>query len=782
MTQPSAEVPATPSAEAPAAGSPVTETLEVRLLDGPNLYFTRPAVKVTLAFPGVLGADAAQARAVCASAGLHRVQVGAPGSGQRQRLLVRLVQHVARALATESGTKRLGIRTRPGSPEGVVVCAFVWRHRGRARALAAAIAPTVAGLVSGRALEDLVARHAPAIEAMDDDEPPRVLVPAIPVVSVTGTNGKTTTTRLLAHLCMTAGLRTGWSSTDGVLVQGELIEAGDFSGPAGARTVLTAPGVEVGILETARGGLLLRGMGVAHNDISVVTNVSADHLGQYGIDTLDQLAEVKRIVTRVTRPDGWVVLGGDDPRVWAMHAGGPARPWVFTATADAPAVREALTAGGRAATVLDGSLTVLTPGGAPDRLLPVREVPVTLSGLSSVGVLNALAATAAALGLGLPREAVIEGLRTFRPDAQLNPGRMNTFTVAAVGGVDAVSRGAGPAPTGARSLAGGARPALDAPTAPGEVTVIVDLAHNEAGLEALLDVCHGLVLPGSRIHLVFGAAGDRTDDLLRSLAGLAGRRADHVVIAHKPSYLRGRPASDLERVLREGLMAAGVADVAVYQSELSALQATAAAADGGDVVAVMCHAERADLYRWLGDAGAVPDTSETLRRKVIAAAGEHEAEGAIAALWELDDERARIEAGRALYLAHPDDARVAYEYGGTYDSAGDEARAVLLYREALAAGLREPYRHHAEVQLASSLRNLGDHDAAREVITQAAARHPESLGIAAFRALIEHSAGDPAGALRGLLSTLAATSTDADVDRYRRAIAGYAHDLATDQR
>ena len=163
---------------------------------------------------------------------------------------------------------------------------------------------------------------------------PRLVTPRIPVASVTGTNGKTTTTRLLAHICMTAGLRTGWSSTDGVVVQGEVVEPGDYSGPAGARAVLETPGVQVGILETARGGMLLRGMGVTHNDVSVVTNVSADHLGMQGIDTVDQLAEVKAIVTRVTKPQGWVVLNGEDPRVWAMRAGIRARPWVFTADAE----------------------------------------------------------------------------------------------------------------------------------------------------------------------------------------------------------------------------------------------------------------------------------------------------------------------------------------------------------------------------------------------------------------------------------------------------------------
>ncbi len=172
-----------------------------------------------------------------------------------------------------------------------------------------------------RSVDDVIGAAAEAVLLAPDGPGPTVITPSVPVASVTGTNGKTTTTRLMAHMCMTAGLTTAWSSTDGVVVMGETKEEGDFSGPAGARGVLETPGLDIGILETARGGMLLRGMGVTANDVSVVTNVSADHLGLQGIDTLDQLAEVKAIVTTVTKPEGWVVLNGDDPRVWAMRKG-----------------------------------------------------------------------------------------------------------------------------------------------------------------------------------------------------------------------------------------------------------------------------------------------------------------------------------------------------------------------------------------------------------------------------------------------------------------------------
>ncbi|MEO7422535.1 MAG: tetratricopeptide repeat protein [Ornithinibacter sp.] len=723
---------------------PSVETVEVRLLEGPNLYFPRPAVKVTISLPGYLEAEAQQVRGVGAVLGLKRVQPGAPGSMQRQRVLLRIVERAVRVVARASGTRRLGVRARVAHPTDTVVLAFVWRHRGRAEALGSAVAPFLADLLAGEAAENAAQRYAATVTSAPPGEPPRVLAPRIPVASVTGTNGKTTTTRLLAHICMTAGLRTGWSSTDGVVVQGETIEPGDYSGPAGARAVLGAPGVQIGILETARGGMLLRGMGVSHNDVSVVTNVSADHLGLQGIDTVDQLAEVKAIVTRVTKPGGAVVLNGDDPRVWAMRSGLRARSWVFSADEASPSVREALDSGGRAVTLLDGDISVLSPDDGPDRLVRVIDVPMTLSGLSRHNVLNALAGVGAALALGIDRKAVVEGLRTFLPDVSLNPGRMNTYTV---------------------------------PVQDGAVTVVVDLAHNEAGLEALLDVARGLADAGSRVHLALGTAGDRTDEILQSLGEIAGLRADHVVLAHKEHYLRGRTLQDLDEQLRIGLGHAGVVDATSHPTELAGLIACVASAGDGDVVAVMCHAERTEIARWLGERGATADDAAAVRRKVVRARGEHDLEEEIAALWAIEDEHERVEVARGLYAARPGDARIAYEFAGTQDTAGDAEAAVPLYLEALDTGLREPLRHRAQLQLASSLRNLGRLKEAVAVIDEVTARHPESLGAAAFRALVHHDAGDPSGALRGLLAVVAATSNDADVARYRRSLTEYGDQL-----
>ncbi len=724
---------------------PGVVTREVRVLEGPNLYFPRPAVKVTLALPGYLDAPVDTLRAVSTAAGLRRGQPGAPGSEQRQQVLLRVVERVARALATEVGTRRLGVRTRAANETDVVVCAFVWRHRARAEALGAAIGLVLADLLAGRPFPDAVADRAATVAAASPlGDGPRLVTPRIPVASVTGTNGKTTTTRLLAHICMTAGLSTGWSSTDGVVVQGEVVEPGDYSGPAGARAVLETPGVEIGILETARGGMLLRGMGVTHNDVSVVTNVSADHLGMQGIDTVDQLAEVKAIVTRVTKPQGWVVLNGEDPRVWAMRAGIRARPWVFTADASAPAVRESLGAGGRAMTVLDGHLTVLRPDAAPDRLVRVLDLPMALSGLSHHNVLNALAGAAAALGLGLDRAAVVEGLRTFAPDDVLNPGRMNTYTV---------------------------------PVEGGDVTVVIDLAHNEAGLEALLDVSRGLVAPGGRVHLALGTAGDRTDDILRALGEIAGLRADHVVAAHKAQYLRGRTPEELEGQLRVGLAHAGVGDIASYPTELAGLQALLEAADEGDVVAVMCHAERVEIVAWLHEQGATsddpgrhPPQGRARPRRARVRGRDRRPVGAAGCRGA---GRGRGGAVRGAPGRRPD--RVRVRRGPRQRRRRGRRRAALRggagRRAARAAPAPRPGAARLEpAQPGSARRGRGRHRRRRGPPP----RQPRGRGLpcpgAPRRGCLHPGAVRAGGGGR-------ATSTDPDVARYRRALAAYAADL-----
>jgi cyanophycin synthetase len=486
-------------------------------------------------------------------------------------------------------------------------------------------------------------------------------------------------------------------------------------------------------------------MGVAANDVSVVTNVTADHLGQHGIETLDQLAEVKGIVTTVTKPDGWVVLNGEDPRVWAMRHRIQARPWAFSVDPDAPALRESITAGGRGITVLDGDIVVLTPGADPDRLVRIVDVPVTLSGLSRHNTANALAATAAALGLGLSRSAVVEGLRTFAPDPVLNEGRLNTYTLPLEDG--------------------------------GRATVILDLAHNEAGLEALLQVARGLTAPGARVHLALGGTGDRSDEAIQALGEMAGKGADHVVVAHKPKYLRGRTLAEVDQHLRTGLARVGIGEVESYDTEMEGLLAVVPTLGDGDVLAFMCHDSQAAIRVWLADHGGTVDDPRTIRRKVVAARGEHELESEIAELWAMTDDAARIAAAERLVSEHPSDERLVFELAGAYDAAGDPALAIGLYRSALAAGLREPYRHRAQIQAASTLRNLGDHDGALRLLDDVDVTHPGNVAAAAFRALTLADAGRSGDAVADLVDALVDRAADEDAVAYRRSLKRYAAQL-----
>ena len=561
--------------------------VELRVLEGPNLYFPRAAIKLTLDIGGLAAVPEETAKRFAQRIGLRNARPGKPDTGFRQRFALRAVGRLVRAIATESGATRLAVRVRPTSDQHQIVVAFPWRHRTKAQVMGSAVAE-VLDAVPGGEVDAVVGAAAARVAAADDGPAPHTITPRIPVVAVTGTNGKTTTSRMIAHIARTDGRLVGWSNTDGIYIDGELVEEGDYSGPSGAGRVLAHPQVELAVTETARGGILLKGIGLTRNDVSVVTNVSADHLGLQGIDTLDQLAEVKGVVPHITRKGGWAVLNGDDPRVFAMRATIKAQPWVFSRDPDSPAIREVLSDGGRATTVIDGWIAVLLPHRDPDPLVELVDVPMTLAGLSRFNVENSLAAASAALAIGISREVVVAGLRSFLPDAEHNPGRMNFFSM------------------------------------PDGVSVVMDLAHNEAGLEALLEIMNGVRRHGCRLLLGLGAVGDRTDELIETLGEIGARDSDVIAIGHKARYLRGRTTEELEELMRAGAARVGVTDVPAYPTEVACLAALVDLAAPGDVVGLMCHAERQEAYDWIAEHGGTPDSPKTLREKVRAAIGPDE--------------------------------------------------------------------------------------------------------------------------------------------------------------
>ena len=566
---------------APDLGHPV----ELRVLTGPNLYFPRPAVKLTLDAAGVLGADPAEVVGWQRALRVRNPTIGLPHSPARALAAAELAASVVRRAAGTLRT-RVAAVARPGDDDTVVV-AFPFRHRGTAELFGLAAARVFAS-ITAHGIDPVVALgEVPAAMAgHDPGETVRPLRPTIPVVAVTGTNGKTTTTRLIAHLVKAGGRLPGWSSTDGIFIDGEEVETGDWSGPGGAARVLEDPRVQVAVTETARGGILLRGVGTAVNDVSVVTNISADHLGLLGVHTVEQLAEVKSVITRITKPNGWTVLNADDPLVRAMRSVSRARPWFYSPDPDNPHLDEALEADGRAITVVDGRIVILGRGHDPTTVLDVADVPLTLAGASKVNVSNTLAATAAAIAIGVPLDAVRQGLRTFTTGAEHNAGRLNVYRL-------------------------------------GSIAVLLDLAHNEASLESLLDLAAALRTGSGEVAAVLGTAGDRTDEAIHAMGAMAARAASRLIVAHRVKYQRGRPAGEMEQIWRSGAAEAGVVEVAEAVDELSALTAildeTSPPLPDGSTVAVCALEQRAEMVQEIERRGGAEMTPAEIAARVAQA-------------------------------------------------------------------------------------------------------------------------------------------------------------------
>ncbi|WP_460765072.1 Mur ligase family protein [Mariniluteicoccus flavus] len=538
-------------------------------------------MKLTLDVAPLMTLDTRAARAFAGDLGVRAVRPGEPGSAFRQRFVARVVAVLVRRISAGAGVSRLAVRSRPGSRPDQLVVAVPWRHGGRVRALGDAVGDVIEAAGSGevaRVMAEVTTRLAEAPMGAA----PNLLRPRVPVVAITGTNGKTTTSRMIGHIARAAGRNVGWCSTEGVFHNGELVETGDYSGPGGARMVLSRKGIQLAVLETARGGILRRGIGVTHNNVSVVTNVTADHLGMDGIDTLDQLAEVKGVVPRITRPGGWCVLNGDDPRTFAMRLTSKGRPWVFSRDADSPSGRAVIDEGGRFTTVLDGWICWLEAGSDPVPVVEVDAVPMTLCGLSRVNVENSLAAASAALGLGFSTAEVADGLTTFDPERN-NPGRMNIWTL-------------------------------------NGVTIVFDMAHNEASMAAMLEICHGLRAPEGRLLVEIAVAGDRLDEVGVRLGELAGLNADVVEVAQKDRYMRGREQDEINALFERGLEAAGSRVSAYHDSEMPCLESLVAQANPGDVIGFMTHQQRAELTAWVADQGGHACTGEEVRALVEAGA------------------------------------------------------------------------------------------------------------------------------------------------------------------
>jgi len=382
----------------------------------------------------------------------------------------------------------------------------------------------------------------------------------VPSGLVTGTNGKTTTVRVAAHIARAAGFSVGISSTDYIAVNDRIVDRDDWSGPGGARNVLRQPDVDFAVLETARGGLLRRGLGVERADAALITNVARDHLGDFGSRNLDELLNCKWIVSRAVRRAGKLILNADDARLVAKARDYAGEIVWFSLDAGNVTVAEHTAAGG-VAFVLDDDDVVLVRADSREPVCAATSIPITLGGAARHNIANALGAAAYCWSLGIPVATIAAGLQSMSPRA--NPGRCNVYNIDGY-------------------------------------TVLVDFAHNPQAIRALLDMANRL--PHERKALCFGQAGDRPDELIRELARNAWESGlDRVFVSELAKYHRGRAQGAVYAVIRDELLAAGARPEQVEHrmAETESLDAAMAWARPGDLIVMLALERSAELYEIL---------------------------------------------------------------------------------------------------------------------------------------------------------------------------------------
>ncbi len=369
----------------------------------------------------------------------------------------------------------------------------------------------------------------------------------IPIIAVTGVNGKTTTTRLLSHIVASTGKKIGMACTDGVYVGGERIDEGDCSGPQSARSILMNPQVECAVLETARGGILREGLGFDLCDIAVVTNIGeGDHLGQNDIQTPEQLSKVKRAIVEAMVPTGAAVLNAEDPLVVDMAKCCPGRVVFFAKSGSHPLIAQRRSEGARVAFIRDNAVC-LAEGEYEFTLLSLERIPLTFGGRISFQVENVLAAAAACWALGLPAEQIRLGLESFSAQMDKVPARFNVFEIAGA-------------------------------------TVIVDYGHNPSSLTAILSAIESF--PAQMRTAVYSVAGDRRDCDITRQGELLGNAFDRVLL-YEDHYLRGRPPGEIIGLLRAGLAnARRIKEMTAYNAWTSAADAALRLVRPGELLLV----------------------------------------------------------------------------------------------------------------------------------------------------------------------------------------------------
>ncbi|MCP4048127.1 MAG: Mur ligase, partial [Gammaproteobacteria bacterium] len=383
-------------------------------------------------------------------------------------------------------------------------------------------------------------------------------IQSIPLGIVTGTNGKSTTVRLAAAILAAAGLRAGITSTDYIRVGETILDRGDYSGPGGARTLLRHPQSEAVVLEVARGGLLRRGIGVERADAALITNIAADHLGEWGINSVAEMAEAKFIVRRALSEDAPLILNADDPESVRMAANLDNRITWISVDADHPLLQAQLEKQGNVAYLSDGWL-VLAQDGKVRKIVEARDIPITFGGAARYNISNALGAMALCNVLGAPDEALAAGLKAFSGGAEENPGRGNLF----------VKDG---------------------------IRIFIDFAHNEHGLKAIADTVKAF--NSSRNIVLMGQAGDRTDQEIQGFVRAAcDLNPRPLLVCDLPGYDRGRQTGVVSGLIREFALDAGMPENAVtmFRSPVKGVRQALAEAKEGDCLVLLALTQRDEV-------------------------------------------------------------------------------------------------------------------------------------------------------------------------------------------
>ncbi|CAN5617744.1 cyanophycin synthetase [soil metagenome] len=385
----------------------------------------------------------------------------------------------------------------------------------------------------------------------------------IPIIAITGTNGKTTTTRLTAHICKTAGKKVGYTTSDGVYIQNQMLMKGDCTGPLSAQFVLKDPTVDFAVLECARGGLLKSGLAFQNCNVSIVTNVTNDHIGLGGIDTLEQMARVKAVIPETTFKNGFAILNAEDDLVYNMHKGLECSVAYFSMDENNPRIKAHCTTGGYAAVYENGYVTIMK-GTWKIRVAKVTDIPITYGGKALHNIMNTLPAVLATyLFKDISIEDIRSALSTFVPSASQTPGRLNLFEFK-------------------------------------HFKFLVDFAHNPAGLELLCDFV-GKMDGIPKVGIISGT-GDRRDEDIKDLGRISAKCFDEIII-RQDKNLRGRTAEEIVNLLVEGLNETKTKDIpiTIIYNEKEAIMHAYNTAKQGSLVTIMCDvvAEALDLIKAL---------------------------------------------------------------------------------------------------------------------------------------------------------------------------------------